>query len=107
MARPCCNRHHHLARASLRDGYPTGRYDGVHAGTAVRTRGATPPPACALGWQPLIATGILVLAVAAAFVTLFITRIAGFANQLGTALKPGGAFVVSLDAASQWLSRHG
>ena len=55
----------------------------------------------------VIATGILVLALAAAFVTLFITRLAGFANELRTALKPGGPLVVSLDAASQWLSRHG
>jgi predicted PurR-regulated permease PerM len=55
----------------------------------------------------VIATGILVLAVAAGFVTLFITRLAGFANDLRTALKPGGALVVSLDATSQWLGRHG
>ena len=55
----------------------------------------------------VIATGILVLAVAAGFVTLFITRLAGFANDLRTALKPGGALAVSLDTASQWLSRHG
>jgi predicted PurR-regulated permease PerM len=55
----------------------------------------------------VIATGILVLAVAAGFVTLFITRLAGFANNLRTALKPGGALVVSLDAGSQWLGRHG
>jgi predicted PurR-regulated permease PerM len=51
----------------------------------------------------VIATGILVLAVAAGFVTLFITRLAGFANDLRTALKPGGALVVSLDATSHWL----
>lgn len=37
----------------------------------------------------VITTGILVLAVAAGFVTLFITRLAGFANDLRTALKPG------------------
>ena len=55
----------------------------------------------------VIATGILVLAVAASFITLFITRLAGFANDLRTALKPGGALVVSLGAASEWLSRHG
>jgi predicted PurR-regulated permease PerM len=55
----------------------------------------------------VIATGILVLALAAGFITLFITRLAGFANDLRTALSPGGTLVVSLDTASQWLGRHG
>jgi predicted PurR-regulated permease PerM len=53
------------------------------------------------------ATGLLVLAVAVGFVTLFVTRLAGFANDLGKALSAGGALASSLDAASQWLSRYG
>src|SRR5258708_35385677 len=55
----------------------------------------------------VMATGLLVLAVAVGFVTLFVTRIAGFANDLGKALSPGGALASSLDAASHWLSRYG
>jgi predicted PurR-regulated permease PerM len=55
----------------------------------------------------VIATGLLVLAVAIGFVTLFVTRLAGFANDLGKALSPGGALASSLDAATQWLSRYG
>src|ERR1700730_13567336 len=49
----------------------------------------------------VIATGLVVLAVAIGFVTLFVTRLAGFANDLGTALSPGGALASSLEAASQ------
>jgi predicted PurR-regulated permease PerM len=55
----------------------------------------------------VIATGLLALAVAIGFVTLFVTRLAGFASDLGTALSPGGALASSLDAASHWLSRYG
>lgn len=55
----------------------------------------------------VIATGLLVLAVAVGFVTLFVTRLAGFANDLRKALSPGGTLAISLDAASQWLSQHG
>jgi predicted PurR-regulated permease PerM len=52
-------------------------------------------------------TGLLVLAVAVGFVTLFVTRLAGFANDLGKALSPGGALASWLDAVSQWLSQYG
>jgi predicted PurR-regulated permease PerM len=45
--------------------------------------------------------------VAIGFITLFVTRIAGFADDLGRAVRPGGAFASSLDAASQWLGRYG
>jgi predicted PurR-regulated permease PerM len=55
----------------------------------------------------VILTGLLVLAVAIGFVTLFVTRLAGFANDLGKALSPGGALASSLDAATQWLGRYG
>ena len=55
----------------------------------------------------VIATGFLVLVVAIGFIALFVTRLAGFANDLRTALSPGGTLASSLDAASQWLSRYG
>jgi predicted PurR-regulated permease PerM len=55
----------------------------------------------------VIATGILVLAGAAGFLTLFVTRLAAFANDLRQALSPGGALAVTLEGVSQWLSRHG
>jgi predicted PurR-regulated permease PerM len=55
----------------------------------------------------VITTGVLVLAVAVGFVTLFVTRLAGFATDMRKALSPGGALAMSLGVASQWLSRHG
>jgi predicted PurR-regulated permease PerM len=55
----------------------------------------------------VIATGLLVLVVAVGFVTFFVTRLAGFANDLRSALAPGGALTSSLDTASHLFSRYG
>jgi predicted PurR-regulated permease PerM len=55
----------------------------------------------------VIATGAVVLAAAAGFVTLFVTRIADFANDFREALAPGGGLATSLSAATTWLGLHG
>jgi predicted PurR-regulated permease PerM len=55
----------------------------------------------------VIAMGAVVLAAAAGFVTLFITRIADFANDFREALAPGGGLATSLSAATTWLGVHG
>jgi predicted PurR-regulated permease PerM len=55
----------------------------------------------------VIATGAVVLAAAAGFVTLFVTRIADFANGFRAALAPGGRLATWLSAATTWLGLHG
>jgi len=55
----------------------------------------------------VIATGAVVLAAAAGFITLFVTRIADFANSFRAALAPGGGLATSLSAATTWLGLHG
>ena len=55
----------------------------------------------------VLATGVLVLSAAVGFVTLFVTRLAGFSNDLRNALNPGGALAAGLDSVSHWLGRFG
>jgi predicted PurR-regulated permease PerM len=55
----------------------------------------------------VIGTGALVVAVAAGFITLFVTRLAGFANDLRGGLQPGGAVSGWVDSATRWLGQHG
>jgi len=55
----------------------------------------------------VIGTGVLVVTGALGFVTLFVTRVAGFATDLANALKPGGALASALDAAARGLGRYG
>ena len=55
----------------------------------------------------VLATGVLVVSAAMGFVTLFVTRLAGFSNDLRNALNPGGALAAWLDSATHWLGRFG
>lgn len=55
----------------------------------------------------VIATGAAVVAVAAGFITLFITRLAGFTDNIREGLKPGGALDSSMHTAMGWLGQHG
>jgi predicted PurR-regulated permease PerM len=55
----------------------------------------------------VIASGLLVFAGFFGFLSLFVTRLAGFALELTKALSPGGPLASSLKSASQWLSGYG
>jgi predicted PurR-regulated permease PerM len=55
----------------------------------------------------VIASGALVLAVAAGFITLFVTRIGGFADTIRGGLQPGGSLATYMDNATRWLGQHG
>ena len=55
----------------------------------------------------VLASGVLVVSAAVGFVTLFVTRLAGFSNDLRNALNPEGALAAWLDSVSHWLGRFG
>jgi predicted PurR-regulated permease PerM len=55
----------------------------------------------------VIATGAVAVVVAAGFITLFVTHLAGFANDLREGLKPTGGLASSMDTAWGWVGQYG
>jgi predicted PurR-regulated permease PerM len=55
----------------------------------------------------VLATGVLVVAVAAGFIALFVTRLGAFADEIRGGLQPGGSLATYLDNATRWLGQHG
>jgi predicted PurR-regulated permease PerM len=54
-----------------------------------------------------MATAILIGALLAGFVSLFVTRAIAFANDVREALGPGGVLTAQVDTVSGWLGRFG
>jgi predicted PurR-regulated permease PerM len=53
------------------------------------------------------ATGIVVLASAFVFVSLFVSRLVDFTIGVRDALRPGGALATSANTTTEWLNRYG
>jgi len=55
----------------------------------------------------VVGTGVVVLAAAFGFLTLFITRLSGFIKDATAALQEGGPLSASSSAAIAWFEQHG